>query len=283
MSFFGLQSKPRAGNTAGRVTLIVPLVLVLGFLVLGVLLWRKMGLVENQVREVAGQMEKASQVVEQAAEESRQARLRASQAEENSMRAARTRDEAQVRKEVAEREAESARVELESSREETRRLREQQEAELDRLHRALNRVAETRRTAIGVVMSLGSDSLRFEFDKATLKPENREVLSRIAGILLTSSDFRVDVYGHTDDIGTEEYNQFLSERRAQAVRDYLIQAGVGPELISTKGFGKSSPRTDGADSGAREKNRRVEIAVVNTRILELDAQNRELPPPDEAH
>ncbi|MBI4460982.1 MAG: OmpA family protein [Acidobacteria bacterium] len=131
---------------------------------------------------------------------------------------------------------------------------------------ALSRIAETERTALGLVMSLGSDSVRFDFDKAVIRPENRELLSRIAGVLLASYGFRIHVYGHTDDIGTELYNQELSERRAQAVRDYLLHAGIGPDIISIRGYGKSSPRVSGTSPEARARNRRVEIGIVDTVI-----------------
>jgi outer membrane protein OmpA-like peptidoglycan-associated protein len=130
----------------------------------------------------------------------------------------------------------------------------------------LNRIASTRRTKSGLLMSLGSDTINFDFDKAELRPEERELLSRIAGILLTSSGYRVQVFGHTDDIGTDQYNQTLSERRAVAVRDYLVKAGIDPAIISTKGFGKSNPLVKGTSEADRAKNRRVEIGIIDTVI-----------------
>ncbi len=84
------------------------------------------------------------------------------------------------------------------------------------------------------MLNLGEDSIKFDFDKAELKPKERELLSRIAGILLTSSDYTVSVNGHTDDVGTEDYNQKLSERRAEVVHRYLIEAGV-PERDHDRG------------------------------------------------
>jgi outer membrane protein OmpA-like peptidoglycan-associated protein len=128
----------------------------------------------------------------------------------------------------------------------------------------MSRIAETRRTALGLVMNLGSDKIQFDFDKATLRSENRELLSRIAGILLTSDHYRVQVYGHTDDIGTDKYNLELSERRADTVSKYLIEAGIDSQIISTKGFGKSNPLVPGESSEARARNRRVEIAIIDT-------------------
>jgi outer membrane protein OmpA-like peptidoglycan-associated protein len=74
------------------------------------------------------------------------------------------------------------------------------------------------------------------------------------------------VNGHTDDVGTAAYNQTLSERRAAAVRDYLVQAGLSPENLSVTGHGKSLPLVAGNSDAARAKNRRVELAIANTQI-----------------
>ena len=72
--------------------------------------------------------------------------------------------------------------------------------------------------------------------------------------------------GHTDDVGSEAYNQKLSERRAQAVRDYLVKAGLSAEILSVQGHGKSLPLVKGSTDAARAKNRRVELGIVNMQI-----------------
>jgi outer membrane protein OmpA-like peptidoglycan-associated protein len=135
-----------------------------------------------------------------------------------------------------------------------------------RLEDALGDIVETRRTALGLVMNLGEEALKFDFDKAEIRPENRELLSRIAGILMTSKDYTLSVNGHTDDVGSHEYNQKLSERRAQAVYDYLVEAGLPPEILSVKGWGKTKPLVEGTSDEARAKNRRVELGLVNARV-----------------
>lgn len=180
------------------------------------------------------------------------------------------RSEAQARERAAEArtkeailEAEQAAQDAREARERLAEIRAQRERDLDRLERSLGRIAETRRTALGMVMNLG-DSIEFDFDEAELRPENRETLSRIAGVLLTAEGFGIQVYGHTDDVGTAEYNQELSERRAEAVRRYLIEAGVDEDVIQSKGFGKAAPLVEGTDPASRQRNRRVEIAVVET-------------------
>lgn len=145
-------------------------------------------------------------------------------------------------------------------------MRRQRAAELDRMQQALSRIVPTARTPTGMVMQLANKSFRFDFDSAALKPENRETLSRIAGVLLASEGYRLFIDGHTDDVGTEQYNQRLSERRAGSVRDYLVKAGVPADIIEVKGFGKSNPLVRAKSNDAREKNRRVEIGIVDTII-----------------
>ena len=131
---------------------------------------------------------------------------------------------------------------------------------------ALNKIVETRRTALGMVMTLGSDRIEFDFDRAALRPKARELLSRIVGVLLTSDGYAVQVFGHTDYIGTGEYNQLLSEQRAQAVSDYLVEAGIDPAIVTAKGFGETSPLVDGTDDASRGRNRRVEIGIIDTSL-----------------
>ena len=88
---------------------------------------------------------------------------------------------------------------------------------------------------MGLVMTLDSKSIRFDFDKANIKPEYRDTLNRIAGILMTLKGYSIAVYGYTDDVGTQTYNLRLSQRPAEAVRNFLVQTGISPTTIgSTK-------------------------------------------------
>ncbi len=263
------RSTPGSGRV--NLSLVVSLLTAVVLIVLTVVVLWRMDTVETALQEVGLRVERIGRTTEEVAEESRASRRRAAEAEQDALESARARDEAQAGRETAERAADTAREELRISQEEAARQKERQEAELNRLQRALGHIAETRRTAMGLVMSLGSDSINFDFNKAVLHAQDKELLSRIAGILLTSSDYRIDIHGHTDDVGTDEYNRGLSERRAQAVRDYLVEAGINPGIISTQGFGKARPRFSGTDDQSRSKNRRVEVAIVNTRILEVNA------------
>jgi outer membrane protein OmpA-like peptidoglycan-associated protein len=218
--------------------------------------------------------------VEEAQALAREARQRAEGAEAAARTASEGRQAAeagafdlQQQRETAVRDAESARQEADAARAtavqaqaEAERIRKKAEAEVSRLEAALGQIGETRRTALGLVMNLGSNYLKFEFDKAELRPEDKELLSRIAGILMTSQDYTLSVNGHTDDVGSDEYNKKLSERRAQAVRDYLVKAGLSPDILSVEGHGKSLPLVRGGSETARAKNRRVELGIVNTQI-----------------
>lgn len=135
-----------------------------------------------------------------------------------------------------------AREDLRRSQMALSEIQQRREQEMNRMYEALGRISETRRTPSGIVIELADDSFKFDFNKADLRPENREVLSRIAGVLLMSNGYRLSVQGHTDDIGSEDYNQKLSERRASSVAEYLKSSGVSSDIIDVKGFGKSSPR-----------------------------------------
>jgi outer membrane protein OmpA-like peptidoglycan-associated protein len=228
---------------------------------------------EGQMTDVREQLDETLERLGEVSERSQDAIERATQAEQNAQQAALGRTRAEQSSAAAAEDAAAARQEADVAtrqarlaREEADRIRQQREQEIERMRVALSQIAETERTALGLVMSLGSDSIRFDFDQAVIRPQDRELLSRIAGVLLASYGYRIHVYGHTDDIGTDEYNQGLSERRARAVRDYFVEVGIDPEIISSRGYGKSTPRVPGTSQEARSRNRRVEIGIIDTVI-----------------
>jgi outer membrane protein OmpA-like peptidoglycan-associated protein len=135
--------------------------------------------------------------------------------------------------------------------------------ELQKLKQSLGQIAETRRTADGVVMTLGEKSLRFDSGKSAIAPQYRAILNRVAGVLTPLKGYSIYVYGYTDDSGTKEHNLELSASRARAVRAALVKAGVDPSLISTKGFGKSKLLVRDTNAKAQAANRRVEIGIVS--------------------
>ena len=244
---------------------------------LGLLFLRRLDEVDRRFTELDERFERAIEIAEQAAEQSAAAYRRAEKAQQRSRAAIVDREaaeaaraEAEIRAETALDEATSAQQVAEAAqreaihaRAEAARIRRERDAEMNRLQKALGRIAETQRTAMGLVLNLDSNTINFAFDRARLLPEDRETLSRIAGVLLTSAGYRIHVYGHTDDVGTEAYNQKLSHRRAEAVQDHLIESGIDPDIITTQGFGKTSPLVAGTDPEARAKNRRVELGIID--------------------
>jgi len=100
---------------------------------------------------------------------------------------------------------------------------------------------------------------QFDFDKATLKPDGKRLVDEAVRLMKEKPDLRVSVEGHTDSIGGEAYNQRLSERRAKAVRDYMVSEGIDASRITTRGFGKSKPIASNSTKEGRAENRRVEI------------------------
>jgi outer membrane protein OmpA-like peptidoglycan-associated protein len=127
------------------------------------------------------------------------------------------------------------------------------------LREQLDAILQTRDTARGLIVNL-SDVL-FDFNQATLKSDAREKLARVSGILLAYPTLHVNVEGHTDSIGTDEYNLKLSERRADAVRDYLASNGINPANVGAVGLGKADPVASNDTAAGRQQNRRVEMVV----------------------
>jgi len=161
--------------------------------------------------------------------------------------------------------AERANLAANSAKQDADRARQEREEARGKMQQALSSVVETRETARGLVLNL--PDILFEFNKATLLPQAREILSKVAGILLVAKGYRLSVEGHTDSIGSEDYNQKLSEKRAQSVHDYLINGGLSSSIISTRGFGKTQPIADNSTAAGRQKNRRVEIVIEDTEKL----------------
>jgi len=152
--------------------------------------------------------------------------------------------------------------------EEANRLRAQSEQEKatlkEQLRLQLNTILETRSTARGLIVNM-SDVL-FDTAKYTLRPGAREKMAKVSGILLAHPSLKIEVEGHTDSVGGEEYNQRLSEQRAAAVRDYLVQNGIPMTNVTAVGFGKTRPVVSNDTAAGRQQNRRVELVVSGDEI-----------------
>ncbi|HTA43166.1 MAG TPA: OmpA family protein [Bryobacteraceae bacterium] len=159
--------------------------------------------------------------------------------------------------------AQTARLQAEDARSQADAARLHAESDTqamrDRLREQLNAILETRDTARGLIVSL-SDVL-FDFNQASLKPGAKEKLAKVSGILLAYPTLRMSVEGHTDGIGSDEYNLKLSQRRADAVRDYLTSNAINPASVQALGLGKADPVASNDNDAGRQQNRRVEMVV----------------------
>jgi outer membrane protein OmpA-like peptidoglycan-associated protein len=127
------------------------------------------------------------------------------------------------------------------------------------LSEQLNKILETRDSARGLIVSM-SDVL-FDTGQYSLKPGAREKLAKVAGILIAYPSLNIAVGGYTDNVGGDAMNQKLSENRAGAVRDYLVQAGVAANTVTAQGYGNTLPVASNDNPSGRQENRRVELVV----------------------
>lgn len=107
------------------------------------------------------------------------------------------------------------------------------------------------------------DGVTFEFNKARLRPDAQTILDDASETLKKYPDMKVEVAGHTDNIGDDAYNQRLSQERAAAVRDYFVEKQIPTDQMTVKGYGKADPVADNATEEGRERNRRVELRILN--------------------
>ncbi|MGH9345707.1 MAG: OmpA family protein, partial [Vicinamibacterales bacterium] len=105
------------------------------------------------------------------------------------------------------------------------------------------------------------EDVHFDFDRYNLRPEAVKILDEAVTTLRENADLRVTIEGHTDSIGTSEYNLALGERRANAVRDYLVSRGIVASRIETVSYGEERPRADNSTAGGRALNRRASLIV----------------------
>ena len=159
--------------------------------------------------------------------------------------------------------ARAAAAQSENLRQQAETMRQQAEKEKQelraRLLQQLNTILATRDSARGLIANM-SDVL-FRSGSFELLPGARERLAKVSGIVLAYPSLHLAVEGHTDSIGSDEYNQQLSEHRAEAVRDYLVQQGINANSIEAHGYGKTEPIASNDTSEGRQQNRRVELVL----------------------
>lgn len=214
---------------------------------------------ERQAAEVQAK-EQAQQQAQQSQLEAQQAQLqaeeaKAAQAQADAARAHAEAQAAQAQAQAAQ--AQSQAAEAAKSAQSAEQMREQ-------LRQQLNSVLATSETARGLIVNM-SDVL-FDTGKYTLKPDTKIALAKVAGILLAYPGLTVQVEGYTDSTGSDEFNQKLSEDRANTVRDFLVSQGVSQGNISAQGFGKNDPVADNSTAAGRAQNRRVNMVVSGNAI-----------------
>jgi len=188
-----------------------------------------------------------------------EADLAARKAEQEKAEAERAKAAALEQQQALQAENERARSQAEES-ERGRQKAEREKVEMRaRLLQQLNAILVTRDTARGLIATM--PDVLFETNKFSLKPAARESLAKVAGILLAYPDLRLEVDGHTDSVGSDTYNQQLSENRAASVRDYLAQQSIPISSVTVLGFGKTQPVASNATAAGRQQNRRVELVV----------------------
>ncbi len=207
---------------------------------------------EKAAQEASRQKQEADQARAAALAQQQAAQAEAEQASKD--RAAAQADAAQASRDraAAQADAERARQAAAQAEAEKGQLRAQLLAQL-------NSILQTRDSARGLIVNM-SDVL-FDTGSYTLKPGAREKLAKISGIVLAHPGLVLQIEGHTDSVGGDEFNQQLSERRAGSVREFLAEQGVSPSSITARGFGKTQPVASNETAEGRQRNRRVELVV----------------------
>jgi outer membrane protein OmpA-like peptidoglycan-associated protein len=210
---------------------------------------------ERAAREKAeAEAARAAALVQQQAAQAaaENSRLAAEQASREKTAAETARASALAQQQAAQADAEKARKAAEQAETEKADLRA-------RLLAQLNTILQTRDSARGLIVNM-SDVL-FDTGSYTLKPGAREKLAKISGILLAHPGLTLQIEGHTDSVGSDEYNRQLSDHRAGSVQEYLVQAGVPAGSVTAIGFGKMEPVASNETAEGRQLNRRVELVV----------------------
>lgn len=175
---------------------------------------------------------------------------------------ARTReaDQARQRATAARSEADAARTSADAARTSAEEAARMAAIDAEELRRQID-VLEAEATDRGLVLTLGD--VLFATGRAELKPGATQNLDKLVAFLNQYPNRKVEIEGHTDNVGSEAYNQALSERRAESVKSYLARQGVSSQRLTASGMGMHHPRVDNTTPDGRQQNRRVEIIILN--------------------
>ncbi len=217
----------------------------------------------NSGEQALADQQAAAQRAQSQADAARQAALAAQQRAQDQERTAREAEQElqqeQAARQQAEQQVASSQQQLEQTQQQLTQAQTEKEQVRQRLLEQLDQVLQTKDTARGLVVNM--PDVLFNVNSSTLKPTARERLAKVAGILIAYPDIHVEVDGYTDTTGALDYNQRLSQERADAVRSYLVQQGVPSTSIEAKGFGPNDPVAPNATPEGRQQNRRVNLVV----------------------
>jgi outer membrane protein OmpA-like peptidoglycan-associated protein len=199
-----------------------------------------------------------------AQQEAQQSQLQASKAEAQADASAAAQAQAEAAKARADAEAANARAQATQAQDQVEAAKREAAATREKLRAQLNAVLETTETARGLVVNLGD--VLFDSGRYTLKPNAQIALAKVSTILELYPDLKVQVEGYTDSVGGDSYNQKLSENRANAVHDFLIQNGVPAGNVTSVGYGKADPVASNDTADGRRQNRRVNMVVSGAAI-----------------
>lgn len=222
---------------------------------------------EEQRRAQADAERQAAELAKNQADQARmqadQARV---QAEQAAMQATQERAAADAAKAAALAQQQAAQADADRARQAAQlsdQQRQQAEAEKaqlrERLRNQLNMILATRETQRGLIVDI--NDVLFDFNQYTLKPGAREKLAKVSGIILAYPGLKIELEGHTDSVGTDDYNMKLSQERADSVRGYMVGQGVPADTVTATGLGKADPVASNDNAAGRQQNRRVDMVV----------------------
>ena len=133
--------------------------------------------------------------------------------------------------------------------------------------------AEVERVGEGIKVTLNENTVNFDFNSANLTTLAKSNLDKLVTVLKNNPDTNINIYGHTDSIGTDAVNLRISSQRAAAVKNYFVANGISASRIFTEGLGKSSPIASNDTDAGRAKNRRVEFAITANEKMINDAKS----------
>lgn len=216
--------------------------------------------VKKQEQEFqAQQQQDAADTAAAAKSQARQAQAEAQQATEEKAQAEAATEAAQTQEQQAKAETADARAAADQAQQQAQQAEQEKAAMRAKLLQQLNTILQTRDTQRGLIVNM-SDIL-FETGQYKLKQGAREALAKVAGVLLAYPGLNVEIDGYTDNVGSEQTNETLSEKRAESVRDFLVQQGVPASSVAAHGFGEANPVAVNDTVVGRQLNRRVELVL----------------------